>query len=543
MIIEQAPSNSLLQAIIESQQEIATVGLDLPKVMDTITRRTQVLTNATGAVLELVEEDEMVYRSVSGSASHQLGLRLKIAASLSGKCVTTGEILRCDDSETDPRVDRDACRKVGARSMIVVPLLRNARAVGVLKVLSKEANTFRDNDVHTLELMAGLITSAMHNAAEAEERMRILSERTHTLQALRESEERYRALAESSFEGVVISKNGILVEVNPRFTQMFGFTASEIAGLDATQLVAEEYRDIVREKINTQSEGPYEVIGLHKNGSTFPLSIKAKMITYHGSQHRVTTMRDITDEKEIERGLVHERFAAERANRLKSEFLATMSHELRTPLNGIIGLSELLLDEDIHPLAENQRGYVRDILQCGEHLLQLINDILDLSKVESGKMEVLPERFTVGAAIQEIEAIVQQLARKKNIEFVVTSSLPSEDVVLDKQKFKQILFNLVSNAVKFTDNRGKVSLHVEPKSHEQFCIAVRDTGIGIKKEDLPKLFQEFQQLESSASRRYQGTGLGLSLTKKLVELMQGTIAVESTIGLGSTFTVTFPYTV
>jgi signal transduction histidine kinase len=247
------------------------------------------------------------------------------------------------------------------------------------------------------------------------------------------------------------------------------------------------------------------------------------------------SIRDISERKRFEETL-------REANRLKSEFLANMSHELRTPLNGIIGFTEFLVDEKPGKLNEKQKEYLHDVLNSAQHLLQLINDVLDLAKVEAGKMDLHPETFRLDKAIEEICAVILGIAHKKQIgvKWIVAPELGS--VTLDPQKFKQVLFNLLSNAVKFTDEGGRVD--IEASAHEGGCfkVLVRDTGIGIKSEDLNRLFREFEQLESGAARRYEGTGLGLALTRKIIEFQGGTISVESARGQGSTFTVTLPRT-
>lgn len=231
---------------------------------------------------------------------------------------------------------------------------------------------------------------------------------------------------------------------------------------------------------------------------------------------------------------------AEAANRTKSNFLASMSHELRTPLNGIIGFSEFLIDEKPGKLLPKQKEYLNDILNSGRHLLQLINDVLDLSKVEAGKMELHPEMFSVSKAIEEVCAIVAPMVQKKNLVIHRDVDPAVDEVTLDQQKFKQMLFKLLSNAVKFTDEGGTVDILASPHDGTRLRLQVRDTGIGIKAEDMGKLFVEFQQLDSGVARRYQGTGLGLVLTRKIVEFQHGTIGVESEAGKGSTFTVVLP---
>jgi two-component system sensor histidine kinase/response regulator len=238
---------------------------------------------------------------------------------------------------------------------------------------------------------------------------------------------------------------------------------------------------------------------------------------------------------------IRERTAqAEAANRMKSEFLACMSHELRTPLNGIIGFTEFLVDGKPGTLNPKQKEYLEDVLTSGKHLLQLINDVLDLAKVEAGKMEFIPERFSLGKAIGEVCAVTKPLVQKKAIRLEVDVAPGLGDVTLDQQKFKQLLYNLLSNAVKFTHDGGKVAIRAEMHHLHSLKLVVTDTGIGIKPEDLQRLFKEFQQLGFDASDRNTGTGLGLALTRKIVELQGGTLNVESEVGKGSSFTVVLP---
>jgi signal transduction histidine kinase len=230
----------------------------------------------------------------------------------------------------------------------------------------------------------------------------------------------------------------------------------------------------------------------------------------------------------------------EAASAAKSSFLASMSHELRTPLNGVIGFAELLVDGKAGPVSAQQREYLTDILNSGRHLLRLINDVLDLSKVEAGRMELKPEAFAVAAAIEEVCAISRPAAQRRRIEIVVRLAPQPGEVTLDAQRFKQVLYNLLSNAVKFSHDGGRVEVAVHANAPGRFQLEVRDHGIGIRTEDLPRLFREFEQLDSGEARRYGGTGLGLALTRRLVELQNGTITVESSPGAGSVFTVELP---
>ncbi|TME41596.1 MAG: response regulator [Chloroflexi bacterium] len=230
---------------------------------------------------------------------------------------------------------------------------------------------------------------------------------------------------------------------------------------------------------------------------------------------------------------------AERANRAKSRFLASMSHELRTPLNAIIGFSELLSDEGSERFDPvTRRRFLDQIHSSGKHLLQLINDILDLSKVEAGQMELHPQLMLVADTVREVLATMEPLARAKGITFDSESD-PSMQLVADGAKVRQMLLNLASNAIKFTPAGGHVSIRAR-RTASSVEIAVIDTGIGIAEADLPRLFGEFQQLDPGPGRRQEGTGLGLALTKRLAVLHGGDVSVESQVGKGTTFTVRLP---
>ena len=241
-----------------------------------------------------------------------------------------------------------------------------------------------------------------------------------------------------------------------------------------------------------------------------------------------------------ERVLNDKNIELQNAAETKDKFLANMSHELRTPLNGIIGFAEFLVDGKPGGVNPKQKEYLEDILNSGKHLLQLISDILDLAKVGAGKMELRPERFSLLKAIDEVCAVAKPIAQKKNIPIDVNVAPEIGEVTLDQQKSKQVLYNLLSNAIKFNHDGSKVEIRAVRREDDWLELKVMDTGIGIKPEDLPRLFREFVQIDSGASRHYEGTGLGLALTRKIVELQGGRISVESEVGKGSCFTVMLP---
>ena len=256
---------------------------------------------------------------------------------------------------------------------------------------------------------------------------------------------------------------------------------------------------------------------------------------------KIHLQRQSRELEEIAEYLIHARDQADSANRAKSEFLANMSHELRTPLNAIIGFSEMIKDQTLGPVGSiKYRDYARDINESGQHLLDLINDILDLSKVESGTLELDEEDIEMPEFIRSVQTLVTGRAQKGGVEleFDLSDDLPA--LRADKCKLKQILVNLLSNAIKFTEVGGKVTLKIWSCAESGYEFQVIDTGIGIAFEDIPKAIAPFQQIDSGLNRKHEGTGLGLALTKSLVEMHGGYLDLQSEVGVGTTATVRFP---
>lgn len=362
-------------------------------------------------------------------------------------------------------------------------------------------------------------------------------------------ESRFRDLLETIPDAVVMANAaGRVVLSNSHAETLFGYMPGELNGAQVESLLPERYRRGHVGFRHAYSESPrpramgqgLELFGLRKDGQEFPVEISLGPIDTEEGPMVISAIRDISERKQIQLDLHQKNIELQNAAEAKNRFLANMSHELRTPLNGVIGFADFLVGEKPGPLNEKQKEYLTDILHSGRHLLQLINDVLDLAKVEAGKMEVHPKRFNPNKAIEEVCAVVRPLSQRKSIHMRLEVSPHLADVVQDESKFKQVFYNLVANAVKFTDERGEIAITGQPVERGFFEIAVSDTGIGIKSADLERLFKEFEQLDSSASRRFEGTGLGLALTKQIVELLGGSIRVESEEGLGSTFTVCLP---
>lgn len=250
-------------------------------------------------------------------------------------------------------------------------------------------------------------------------------------------------------------------------------------------------------------------------------------------------LTDITKRKEVELALIEAKILAEESNRTKSEFIANMSHELRTPLNAVIGFSQVLLDSEFGDLNDKQKRYVSNILRSGDHLLDVIDDILDIAKVESGNMKFEPEKTDLHKTITEVVLSMEPIMMKKSIDFKFNDECLNIEIYADKLKLKQIMYNLLSNAVKFTDTKGKVWIDCKT-SGDNIEISVSDNGIGIPVHEQERIFDPFKQVSSSSNRAYGGTGLGLSIVKHYVKMHSGEMRVESEVGKGSTFIFTIP---
>jgi signal transduction histidine kinase len=286
--------------------------------------------------------------------------------------------------------------------------------------------------------------------------------------------------------------------------------------------------------------------GQRKDGSRFPAEINLSPIETSDGAFVTAVVRDLTERKrlELERARARELETlsrrAEEASRLKSEFLANMSHELRTPLNAIIGFSALLHAGKAGALSDVQTEYLGDILTSSRHLLQLINDVLDLAKIEAGKVELKPAPVDLSQLVGEVRDTLRGVALDKSLQLVTDVEPSLTEVVTDPRLLKQVLYNYLSNAIKFSNEAGQIAVTARAGPEGYFTVAVTDQGIGIDSQDLPRLFHQFEQLDSGASKRYPGSGLGLALTKRIVEAQGGSVSVESEPGRGTTFSATLP---
>jgi PAS domain S-box-containing protein len=401
--------------------------------------------------------------------------------------------------------------------------------------------------------------------AERERAQLIDSEKEARAEAV--ASRRFRELLEAAPDAILeVDREGRIQLMNAVAESLFGYSREELLGQQVELLIpdgmrknhAPERNKYWKNPVTRPMGGSRTFWAQRKDRTQFPVEISLSPVHSEHGLRVGAIIRDVTERKlaEEEFRSMEERFhrelaatnlelqrrneEVERANQLKSEFLASMSHELRTPLHTIIGFSELLREELQGPLNQKQRRFIEHIHRDSRHLLALINDILDLSKIESGRVELRPEVFPASAAVSDVVASVRPSAASKSI--IVESYVSGEHLLrADPVRFKEVMLNLLSNAIKFTPPGGRVTITAASADQPDFCcFTVEDTGVGIPADKYFAIFDKFYQVGSTTKGVREGTGLGLSITKHLVEMHDGSIWVDSELGVGSRFSFTMP---
>jgi signal transduction histidine kinase len=574
-------------ATSEILRVISSSPTDFQPVFDAIVRNATRVCEAFDAVLVLADGDNFVQPAHYGPIETVLGGRYPLRGTVGGRAVLEARVVQVENLAEDPNypVGRDLAQRIGYRTTLSVPLLREGTTIGAITVRRTEVRAFAERQIALLQTFADQAVIAIENARlfrELEARNNELSEaleqQTATAEILRVISES-RSDTQPVFDTIIRSAvrlcagtYGSMVRVEGSVMHLWAHhnyspearalvTGRYPAPVTETSLVGlavrtralvhapdtlndprfrrTPYTDAlgVRAQVTVPLLRNGEAIGTLNVLRTTPGAFTPSQldILQTFANQAVIAIENVRLFREIE----EKSRQLEAASRHKSEFLANMSHELRTPLNAVIGFSEVLLQRMFGDLNAKQDEYLKDIYASGQHLLSLINDILDLSKIEAGRMELVPAPFHLPTALDNAVTLVKERAARHGITLQVDVDPQLGEIVGDERKVKQVVLNLLSNAVKFTPEGGRIRLKAA-QTDGSVDIAVSDTGIGIAREDQAAIFEEFRQVGHDETRKQEGTGLGLTLAKKFVELHGGRIWVESEPGRGSTFTFTLP---
>jgi diguanylate cyclase (GGDEF)-like protein/PAS domain S-box-containing protein len=478
--------------------------------------------------------------------------------------VSVGDTVKADYTRNNP-----ALLSEKIRALLACPILSGDEVAGILYIDDFKPRQFSDRQKSSLNLLAGLIGISFERFALLKRIEDLRLESFH--------------LMEASSEMVLITDlAGLITVFNEQAATILGYSGQYLAGRSIGALMKDTDWGTVKIELDTKSVLSNHAVSLHGSGGREIDALLNALVlkdSEGNSAGLIFILKSLREERDLKKAIEEKtkeigdlkrnlekkvlkrteelgkiNRELEYANQLKSRFIANMSHELRTPLNSIIGFSDVLLDSTFGVLSENQERYIRNIYSSGRHLLELINNVLDIAKIEAGKYEMVYETFLVDDIIGEVINIMKTLAENKFIEIMTSIGEGITTITADRVKLKQILYNLLSNAIKFTPEGGMVKVDVArgqnfDKPHarsatelEFIRFSVSDTGIGISPEDKERIFDEFEQANASLSGKYGGVGLGLALTKKLVELHGGNITVESNLGEGSTFIFQIPVT-
>ena len=485
-----------------------------------------------------------------------------VGEGLVGQCAQERRMIVLEDLPPDYLRVESGLGSAAPRQAVAMPILAKESLLGVLEIatfrlFSARKRKLFDQVLPVVALSLEVLQRNLHTQNlldQTREQALQLEKQQVELKAsqerLREVEQFYRSVLERAPDAfLVVAADGVIHLANEQSEKLFGYSRAELVGQSVENLVPDEIRPrhpALRESFHraptTRAMGAMrELHGRRKDGTLFPVDIAlAPIPARDGAGMQVAvSVRDVTDRKQAEVELKAAKLKAEEATRMKSLFLANMSHEIRTPMNAIIGLSHLALKTS---LTAKQRDYVSKVHNAGTSLLAIINDILDFSKIEAGRLEVETTEFRLDDVISSVTTVTGQKATDKGLEQLahVAPGIP-QFLLGDPHRLGQILNNLVSNAVKFTETGEIVisaALLEQTGDKCQLKFSVRDTGIGLSKEQVAKLFQPFTQADMSTTRKYGGTGLGLTVCRRLVELMGGQIWLDSEPGVGTTFTFT-----
>ena len=516
------------EALLATISDLST-ELELSRLLEAVLARAVTLLGAAGGELATYDatREELVIAANHGMQADSRGTRLKLGEGAMGLVVRTGEQLIIPDYQKWSGRSNQYAR-IDAHAAVVAPLMIGGRPVGAINVWHEDpARSFGESDQALLNLFGQQAAIALENA--------------HLFSAAQRERQYFEVLVHNSPVAIVVlDLEHRVLSCNPAFEKLYGYAGDEVMGKNLDDLIttAETREQAVSYTTRASEHELVRGIGRRrrKDGSMVDVEVLAVPVIIGGERVGMMGLyHDVTE-------LLEARKASEAANSAKSQFLANMSHELRTPLNAIIGYSEMLEEEAAERGHDDYVPDLQKIRAAGRHLLALINDVLDLSKIEAGKMELHLDTFELRPALDAVATTVAPLIEKNGNTLRLELAADLGAMRADVTRVRQILFNLLSNASKFTEH-GTITLTAarEPgAAGEAIVFTVRDTGIGMTPEQLGRLFQAFSQAETSTASKYGGTGLGLAISRMFAEMMGGSVAVASQAGAGTTFTVRLP---
>lgn len=518
------------KALLDTMADLSSER-ELSKLLQAALERAVKLLAITGGELAIYDEDreELVVVASHNIGKDSTGVRLKLGEGAMGTVAKTHEPLIIPNyQEWSGRSSKYA--ETPVRSVMAAPLLIGSRLVGAIaSVDSDPAREFGPADLRLLNLFTSQAAIAIQNA------------RLYT-EAQRQKQYFEAVVLNSPVAIVTLDLKGIITSFNPAFEKLFGYSPDDAVGRQLDQLLNTD--ETLAQASQYTAQATHEIargIGKRrrKDGSFLDVELAGVPVMMDGERVGIMALyHDVTD-------LLRANEKAEAANNAKSQFLANMSHELRTPLNAIIGYSEILQEEAEDWGNSSSVADLQKIQSAGKHLLALINDVLDLSKIEAGKMQIFPETFSIRAILDEVSTTVKPMLARNSNALRITCPENIGTMHSDMVKVRQILLNLLSNACKFTE-QGTIALEVSRENAADgstIVFRVADSGIGMTEPQMAKLFEAFTQAEASTTRSYGGTGLGLAITRKFCQMLNGEVSVSSERGKGSAFTVRIPATI